>query len=164
MLDHLMRDGSIVLENVIVICACSNCDLFGNWKQLCKLVVGDIMKLHSMELRDNQLDNPFVNCLHTKIDLIGDLRHALGSKAGCPKKPELFRFHRADMMSVPSSSVEVYHLSTLRTLKDGISPLIILQKIQAMTNASCERLSITSCCCPISFWVQTEDEKYLQDE
>jgi len=55
MVDDLMRNASIVLQDVVVLDTLGNRDLLCDGKNLDELVVGNVVQLCAVELRDDQL-------------------------------------------------------------------------------------------------------------
>lgn len=53
--NNLMRNGPIILQDIVICCPRSSRNLLRNRKQLGKLVIGDIVELFSMELWDYKL-------------------------------------------------------------------------------------------------------------
>lgn len=52
--NHLVSHTAIVLQDVVLLCASSNCDLLGNGKQLGQVLIWDIVQLGAVVLGDHK--------------------------------------------------------------------------------------------------------------
>ena len=110
MIDLLVRNPSVVLQHIVVLCSCCFDELLHHWQDLRKLVVWNIEQLLAMVLGDNQL------CAKQPISHPFPSNHlpmVLGNwkRTAWPRERGLI-------------SKNASTLSDSKSLKEGISPFV----------------------------------------